>query len=80
MQRLRLVEQFSQCPRACLVLAALFLVIGVLFANDWIGTSLNRPYFPAHEWVMTALCLASGAFFVYCAVDGLRKRRVKLEQ
>ena len=80
MQRPRAVELFSKRPWACFGLAALLLLIGVLFASDWLRTSPNRPYFPGHEWLMTALCLASGAFFIYCAVDGLRKRSGKPEQ
>ena len=74
MQRPRAVERFSKHPWACLVLATLLVVIGVLFPSGWVPTSPNRPYFPGHEWVMAALCLASGAFFAYCAIAGLGKR------
>ncbi|MEO8156662.1 MAG: hypothetical protein ABI648_02620 [Betaproteobacteria bacterium] len=74
MPRSRALEIFSQNPTACLVLAALLVVVAILFPSGWIPASAIPRYFPGHEWFMAALCLILAAFFAWCAVAGLRWR------
>ena len=40
--------------------------------GGFVPTSLNRPYFPGHQWFMASLCWAVALFFAHCARVGMR--------
>ena len=67
------IKLFAKYPWATAVLALLTLCLGFVFVNGWVPNSLNRPYFPGHEWFMAAVCWALALFFAYCARLGFRQ-------
>ena len=69
----RAVKLFSAQPLASLVMAALFVLMGVALPAGWIPASAIRHYFPGYEWVMAAICCGVAAFFVYCWLVGVRR-------
>ena len=71
----RAVKLFSAQPLASLLMAALFVLIGVALPAGWIPDSTVRRYFPGHEWVMAALCCSVAVFFGYCWLVGIRDQK-----
>jgi len=71
----RAIGTFSARPWASLLLAVVVLVIGALFVSGLLPKS--QKYVAGHEWYMAALCFAGAAFFIYCAVLGIRQRHEK---
>ncbi len=71
------IETFSARTGASLLLAALALVIGGVFASGLLPNS--QKYIPGHEWYMVAVCSVGAAFFTYCAVLRIRRRREKAQ-
>jgi uncharacterized membrane protein YdfJ with MMPL/SSD domain len=71
----RAIEAFSARPWASLLLAVLVLAIGALFLSGLLPKS--QKYISGDEWYMAALCFAGAAFFIYCAVLGIRQRHDK---
>ena len=70
----RALKFLSMRPRACIVLAALLVLLGAVFLSGWVPTSYNRPYFPGHKWITAAFCIGLAGFFAYCAAVGLRNQ------
>ncbi|MEO6659939.1 MAG: hypothetical protein ABIN44_06405 [Burkholderiaceae bacterium] len=69
------VALFSSRPLSSVVLAALLLVMGLVFVSGVVPLSPKRPYFPGHEWLLAIVCWALAVFFGYCAAKGRKPRK-----
>ena len=63
---------FVEHPRGTALLALLLVIMGIVSACGLVPLSANRPYFPAHKWVLAALCWAVAISLGYCAAVGLK--------
>lgn len=70
----RTIELFAARPRSAAFLAALMLCLAAITLSGWIPTSVNRRYFPGHEWFLASLCVTLSVFFAYCARIGFSKQ------
>lgn len=70
----KLLTLFSSRPFSSAVLAALLLVLGLLFASGLVPTSSNRKYFTGHEWLLAMVCWVMSSFFGYCSAKGYKAR------
>ena len=69
------MAEFTDNPLKSFVLACLMVAMGVLAVSGWIPTSINRVYFPGHEWVLGAVCWAAALYFLFCAVRGGKRKK-----
>ena len=63
---------FVEYPRGTTMLALLLVIMGIVSACGLVPLSPNRPYFPAHKWVLAALCWVGAVLLGYCAAVGLK--------
>jgi hypothetical protein len=67
--------EFAARPWLSVVLAALLIIIGLLFLSGRVPLSPNRRYFVHHAWVMALCCGGLALYFGNSARLGFERRR-----
>ena len=69
------LDAFILSPAKSVVLAALCIVLGLLFVGGWIEPSPERASVPGQNPLMAMLCWAMGAVFARAAYIGVKRRQ-----
>jgi hypothetical protein len=71
------LQLFILSPFKSALLAALCVVLGLLFVSGWIEPSPERAYIPGQNEMMALLCWAMGAVFARAAWLGAKQQRAR---